>query len=285
MSAATEESGIEYCFEQVRRYDRDRYLTVVAAPQRAAADLAVLYAFNLEIALVRDSVTEPMLGRIRLQWWREALAEAYEGRPRHHAVLESLAALHARMPLGRVHFERLIDARETEFDETIPADLMELESYADATSGDLIRLAAEAAGLDPASGGLAPLIRHVGIGVGLTGIARATLYLAQRRHTLLPQSLLEKHGVSLDLLYELKPHPGLNAAIAELAATARGHLDAAKHLRAPRPLLPALRIATLTRAHLKRLGRRNHDLFDPRSIEPSPRDIWRLAGKRLIGSW
>ena len=279
------DSGIEYCLAQVRRYDRDRTLTVLAAPRQAAADLAVLYAFNLEIALVRDSVTEPMLGRIRLQWWREALAELYEGRPRHHLVLESLAALHARAPLSRATFERLIDARETEFDDIIPADLAALETYADATSGDLIRLAAEAAGLDPSSGDVAALIRHVGIGVGLTGIARATLYLARRRQTLLPQSLLQSHAVSLDLLYELKPQPGFNAAIAELAARARSHLDAAKRLRVPKPLLPALRIGTLARAHLARLAGHDHDLFNPRSIDASPRDIWRLAGKRLIGSW
>jgi NADH dehydrogenase [ubiquinone] 1 alpha subcomplex assembly factor 6 len=281
----TDDSGIEYCLAQIRRYDRDRTLTVLAAPRRAAADLAVLYAFNLEIALVRDSVTEPMLGRIRLQWWREALAELYEGRPRHHIVLESLAALHARTPLSRLYFERLIDARETELDDVIPVDRAALETYADATSGDLIRLGAEAVGTDPSSGDVATLVRHVGIGVGLTGIARATLYLARRRQTLLPQSLLQKHAVSLDLLYELKPQAGLNAAIAELAADARSHLDAAKRLRAPKPLLPALRIGTLARAHLARLAGHNHDLFDPRSIEPSPRDIWRLAGKRLIGSW
>jgi len=280
-----DESGIAYCLAQIRRYDRDRTLTVLAAPQRAAADLAVLYAFNLEIALVRDSVTEPMLGRIRLQWWREALAEVYAGRPRRHAVLESLAALHARAPLSRIYFDRLIDARETEFDDIIPADRAALESYADATSGDLIRLAAEATGIDPSSGEVAALIRHVGIGFGLTGIARAALYLARRRQTLLPQSLLEKHGVSLDLLYELKPQPGLSAAIAELAMTARNHLDAAKRIAAPKPLLPALRIGTLARAHLARLKRYNHDLFDPRSIAASPRDIWRLAGKRLTGSW
>ncbi len=284
-SKSNGESGIEYCLAQIRRYDRDRTLTVLAAPRAAAADLAVLYAFNLEIALVRDSVTEPMLGRIRLQWWREALAEVFEGRPRRHAVLESLAALHARAPLSRQHFERLIDARETEFDDVLPADLEALESYADATSGDLLRLAAEAAGVDPVSGATADLISHVGIGFGLTGIARATLYLARRRHTLLPQSLLTKHGVSLDHLYELKPQPELNAAIAELAATARGHLAAARRLRAPSALLPALRIGTLARAHLARLERHRHDLFDPRSIEASPRDIWRLAGKRLIGSW
>jgi NADH dehydrogenase [ubiquinone] 1 alpha subcomplex assembly factor 6 len=282
-----DQSGIDYCLQQLRRFDRDRYLTVVAAPQQAASDLAVLYAFNLEIAVVRDSVSEPMLGRIRLQWWREAIAEVYESRPRRHAVLESLAALHARTSgrLSRAHFERMIDARESELDDMIPTDLEALESYADATSGDLLRLAAEAAGRDPASGDLAVLIRHVGIGFGLTGIARATLYLARQRRTLLPVTLQQKHEVSLDLLYELKPQPGLNAAIAELAARARNHLAAAKRLTAPKPLLPALRIGTLARAQLAQLQRCNHDLFDARSIEPSPRDIWRLAGRRLIGTW
>jgi phytoene/squalene synthetase len=287
--AAAEESSIAYCLQQVRRYDRDRYLTVVAAPREAAADLAALYAFNLEIALVRDQVSEPMLGRIRLQWWREAIAEVYEGRPRHHAVLQSLAALHARTSspdcLHRAHFERMIDARESELDEIIPADLDALESYADATSGDLLRLAAEAAGVDAASGDPAALIRHVGVGFGLTGIARATLYLARKRRTMLPESLLREHGISLDRLYDLKPQPGLNAAIAALAHAARRHLDAAKRIAAPKPLLPALRIGTLARAELARLEACNHDLFDPRSIAPSPRDIWRLAAKRLVGSW
>jgi phytoene/squalene synthetase len=280
-----DESGIDYCLQQLRRFDRDRYLTVVAAPQQAASALAVLYAFNLEIALVRDSVSETMLGRIRLQWWREAIAELYEGRPRRHAVLDSLAALHARIPLTRAHFERMIDARESELDDTIPNDLEALEAYADATAGDLLRLAAEAVGLDPAAGDLSALIRHVGIGFGLTGIARATLYLAGRRRTLLPVALQRKHGISLDRLYEAKPQPGLNAAIAELAAAARSHLSAAKSLAAPRPLLPALRIGTLARAQLAQLKRHDHDLFDARSIEPAPRDIWRLAGRRLIGSW
>jgi NADH dehydrogenase [ubiquinone] 1 alpha subcomplex assembly factor 6 len=280
-----DEANIDYCLQQIRRFDRDRYLTVVAAPQQAAVDLAVLYAFNLEIALVRDSVSESMLGRIRLQWWREAIAEIYESRPRRHAVLECIAALQARTPLSRGRFERMIDARESELEDVIPDDVAALESYADATAGDLLRLAAEAAGIDPDQGDIAPLIRHVGIGFGLTGVARATLYLARRRQTMLPASLQQKHGLSLDLLYELKPQPGLNAAIAELAAIARGHLDAAKRSTTPKPLLPALRIGTLARAQLARLRRHDHDLFDPRSIATSPRDVWRLAAHRLIGSW
>src|SRR5258706_7401227 len=72
----------------VRRHDRDRYQTVLFAPAARREALFALYAFNYEIARVRESVTEPMLGQIRLQWWRANIAAASEGSPvRHHPVV------------------------------------------------------------------------------------------------------------------------------------------------------------------------------------------------------
>src|ERR671922_1960026 len=77
----------------VRRHDRDRFQTVLFAPAARREALFALYAFNYEIARVRESVTEPMLGQIRLQWWRESIAAAFDGGPvRHHFVVEALAA-------------------------------------------------------------------------------------------------------------------------------------------------------------------------------------------------
>jgi hypothetical protein len=46
-----------------------------------------------------------------------------------------------------------------------------------------------------------------------------------------------------------------------------------------------LRIGTLARLQLSRLERARYDLFDPRSIENAPLDLWRLMAKRLVGSW
>src|ERR1700720_1226840 len=77
----------------VRRHDRDRYQTALFAPAGRREALLALYAFNYEIARVRESVTEPMLGLIRLQWWREVLDAAYAGAPpRQHPVVLPLAA-------------------------------------------------------------------------------------------------------------------------------------------------------------------------------------------------
>src|SRR5690349_19421999 len=77
----------------VRRHDRDRYQTALFAPADRREALLALYAFNYEIARVRETVTQPMLGQIRLQWWREVLDTAYAGTPpRNHSVAIALTA-------------------------------------------------------------------------------------------------------------------------------------------------------------------------------------------------
>src|SRR5271169_239813 len=78
----------------VRRHDRDRYQTVLFAPAARREALFALYAFNYEIARVRESVTQPMLGQIRLQWWRENITAAFAGMSaRQHVVVEPLTAV------------------------------------------------------------------------------------------------------------------------------------------------------------------------------------------------
>ena len=75
----------------MRRHDRDRFQTVLFAPAARREALFALYAFNHEIASVRERVTEPTLGRMRLEWWREIIAAAYESGPvRRHVVVEPL---------------------------------------------------------------------------------------------------------------------------------------------------------------------------------------------------
>src|SRR3954465_7509110 len=77
----------------VRRHDRDRYQTALFAPADRREALFALYAFNHEVARVREAVTTPMLGQIRLQWWREIIDAAYAGTPaRRHEVATPLVA-------------------------------------------------------------------------------------------------------------------------------------------------------------------------------------------------
>ena len=73
------DGGLSPLAALVRRHDRDRFQTALFAPAARREALFALYAFNYEIARVRESVREPMLGQIRLQWWREAIDAAFAG--------------------------------------------------------------------------------------------------------------------------------------------------------------------------------------------------------------
>ena len=81
----------QYCLDEVRRLDHDRYLTALLLPAAARSDVLALYAFSLEVARTREIVSEPILGQIRLQWWRETLEGIYAETPREHPVVEALA--------------------------------------------------------------------------------------------------------------------------------------------------------------------------------------------------
>src|SRR5947209_5693633 len=90
---------------QVRRHDRDRNQKVLFAPAARREALFALYAFNYEISRIRESVTRPMLGQIRLQWWRENITAAFEGGAvRHHPVAEALTTVIRDLRLSRGHF-------------------------------------------------------------------------------------------------------------------------------------------------------------------------------------
>src|SRR5207237_7421752 len=125
-----------------------------------------------EIARVREAVTQPMLGQIRLQWWRELIDAAYAGAvPRPHVVAEPLAAMVRSLRLTRAHFDRLIDTRERDLADEPPADLAALKDYAEGTTATLLFLVLEVLGAaDPASHRAA---REAGIFYALAGLLRA----------------------------------------------------------------------------------------------------------------
>ncbi|MDP2732480.1 MAG: squalene/phytoene synthase family protein, partial [Hoeflea sp.] len=91
----------DYCANRVRRFDRDRFLTALFCPSDRRADLLALYAFNIEIAGVRETVSEPLLGHIRIQWWRDALDGIYDGDPPAHHVAGPLSRAVRRHRLQR----------------------------------------------------------------------------------------------------------------------------------------------------------------------------------------
>jgi len=276
-------SGLSLCAAELRRGDRDRFLTALFAPADRREALFALYAFNLELARVRDSVSQPMLGLIRLQWWRDGLDAIYRGAPPRHAVAAGLAEAVARHGLSRRHFDRLIDARETDLSESPPADLAALVDYAEGSSSGLVLLALEALG--GGSAAAAEAGRRVGIAWALTGLLRAVPVHASARRLYLPQDLIGRMNLQPDALFALRPSAELAASVAEVARVARGHLTAGREAGRglPRRLVPALLPATLAETYLARLERARFDVFDRRVQEAPPGRAWRLAARAWRG--
>ena len=150
-----------------------------------------------------------MLGRIRLQWWRESIAAIYDGRPvRRHEVVEPLAETIRARGLTRAHFERLIDAREADLGDTPPPDLAALEAYAEASSAPLVLLALEALGRARRRGACGRT-RGSASPTRSPACCAPTPFHARARRTYLPADLLAAHGIEPHrTLYELKPAPG-----------------------------------------------------------------------------
>lgn len=260
--------AIESCLRQVRADDRGRYFCVLAAPASARAALLALLAFNLEIARTRELVREPMLGQIRLQWWRHSVTAIRRGDPPGlQPVLEALAA--AGPMLSPDDLLGLIEARERDLDDTPFASLSALESYIDGTAGAVAR--AMLAPLGVVSPAATAAAGDAGLAFGLVGLIRAVPFHAAQRRLYLPSDLMAAHGVAAEALFVGRPPHGLPAVLRALALRARQALAAARARRreVPAAAVPALLQAVAAERHLTGLEEAGFDVFASRA-EPAP---------------
>lgn len=258
-----EKSRRSYCAEEVRRLDRDRYLCTLFAPAEAREGLFALYAFNVEVARVRESVSERALGEIRLQWWRQAVDGMYRKRPPEHKVLCALAPVVARAGLTHALFDRLLEGRAFDLDDEPPETLAALERYAEETSATLTLLTLEVLGVKDEA--IRRAGRHVGIAWALAGLLRAVPFHARARRLYLPRDSLEVAGLSSEDVFSLRFSAPLARVAAEIAALAGRHLTSARSGggKAPRRALAALLTATLADSDLERLRRHRYNPFHP----------------------
>lgn len=272
-----------YCAALVRRCDYDRFLTALCAPAPARQHLFALYAFNVEVARIRELARDPLLGEIRLQWWRETIASAYsEGAPPAHPVAQALSATIRACHLRRAPVEALIDARARDLDDAPHARLEDLESYADATSAGLMRLALGVLG--DILGGALPdaVIRHAGIGWALTGIIRSIGFHAVGLRVYLPLDLLHAEGLTPEVVLAGRMNPQLRRVIDALANCAAGHFAMARAVRPPRKAMPALLPAVLGEAYIKAIRSAGFDPFQSPAPIPGYRRQIRLARAMLL---
>src|SRR5580692_5665302 len=220
------QDAFTYCAELVRTADRDRFLSALFAPAEHRAALHALYAFNVEVARVREVAREPLPGEIRLQWWSEVLRGERAGEASANPVASALLIVIERYRLAVPALTALIDARGFDLYDDPMARLGDFEAYAQKTSSTLLAFAAQILAGSEAEATEA-VATSAGIAYAIAGLIRAFPLHAARRQLYVPLELLERHGVEPQDIFAGKSSKNLRAALSELQDVGRGHLLAA----------------------------------------------------------
>ncbi len=114
--------------------DRIFALDHVRAAERPA--VAALWALDEQLGQIVASTTQPMVGQMRLTWWREALETRVSG----HPVLAAMESGFAR-GIDVEGLGILIDGWE-ELLEPLPLDAARLAAFAEARGGQLFAMTA-----------------------------------------------------------------------------------------------------------------------------------------------
>ena len=279
MTAAPQEpsSPAAHCEALVRAGDPDRYFATLFAPADKRPHLLALYAFSLEVARVREAVSEALTGEIRLQWWRDTLQGEARGDVRANPVAAALDATIVAFRLPRQALVDVIDARVFDlYDDAMPT-LTDLEGYCGETSSALIRLASLILA-DGADQGGADAAGHGGVAYAIAGLLRAFPWHARQGRVYVPTAVLDAHGVAREDLLAGRGGEGLARALSDMRGVARRHLDAARAGMAAVPprIAPAFLPLALVPAYLNVMDGPGYDPLQTVVDVPQWRKLWTL---------
>jgi 15-cis-phytoene synthase len=276
MSSVTgDKASAGFCADLVRAHDFTRYASTLFMPAEQRRALLAIYAFNVEISRVREQVSQPLPGEVRLQWWTDMLVDAGHGGVEGNPVAAELklAIRDWRLPVERL--SRLIDEHQFDlYNDPMPT-MAALEGYVTDTSSALFALSAEIAG--PLSGEIEHLARHAGLAQGIALVLAALPMDASRRQLFVPLQLLQGHGSSMEEVFAGKWTPNLRAALDHLIGEVREHLKTALALlqNAPPEVRPVFLPLALVTRDLERMSRADNDPFLPR-VRSRFRTLWTL---------
>lgn len=222
------DSNQQACLSLLREGDRDRYLCALLAPDQARGSLASLYAFNLELARVRELVSEPMLGEVRMQWWKDLLDGEAHGEASGHPVAAALLESIEKYQLSRPALINMIEARRFDlYDDPMP-DRNTFEGYAGETASTLIQLSTQV--LDASDNAdTATAAGHAGVAQLVAGVLQLMPLHRSRGQVYVPGDILAATGLDREGFLSIKDSARLEQALLAFIALGREHLGRARN--------------------------------------------------------
>lgn len=253
--------------DAARSNDYDNYLAALLAPREVRRDLIALTAFRGEVARAVETVSEPIMGEIRLQWWRDALVGMRTGTSTGHPVADAFAEAIARHKLSDQAILGILDANTRALEPDFPVSEEELEAYLRESDATALKLAAQ--------------ILSVDMNDGVCELANAAAQANGRVRLLRALPLMLSHGRQPFSA----PHGDWVQAAGPVMHAARAWLKEARlrAVAAPRGLYPALLPLALVEPYLAALQELGPNIARQKAeIFPLTR-VWRLWRASVLG--
>ncbi|EIW59521.1 uncharacterized protein TRAVEDRAFT_28651 [Trametes versicolor FP-101664 SS1] len=294
--SASAEAGMAdpaaYCKDLVRKRDYESYLIGAFYPRHFQGAFFALRAFYVELASVQDTVSNAAIGKMRMQFWRDAIKSIADGRPPRHPIALALHEASQKASLPAYHLRRIIDARDAELHTPTHLTIDSLTAHAESTSSTFLYVLLSLLNLS-ASSTFSHAASHLGVAQTIHVLLRALPYHASKGRMVIPAEITARHGVRQEDVFRVGGDAeGISDAVFEFATVANDNLLTAREMfketggdggQVPQVAMPVFLYGIPTRDYLGRLEAVNFDAFKP-SLQlhdwKLPWRIWRGRHKR-----
>uniref|UniRef100_A0A8C5GZM5 NADH dehydrogenase (ubiquinone) complex I, assembly factor 6 n=1 Tax=Gouania willdenowi TaxID=441366 RepID=A0A8C5GZM5_GOUWI len=245
----------------LRSRDYEGFLSSLLLPEEARRSSLALRAFNVELAQVKDSISQKTIGLMRMQFWQTAVEEIYRDDPPNQPVSTELWRAVRTHDLTKRWMLKIIAEREKDLDDRAYRNLQELETYSENTQSSLLYLLLECLGVKNVHADHAA--SHIGKAQGIVMCLRATPYYSSRRKVYLPMDICMLHEASQEDFIRGRQEKHIRDVVYDIASQAHVHLQHARSFShmVPAAATPAFLQTVVLEDYLHKVRKADFDVF------------------------
>jgi len=273
-----------YLEELVKDYDKDRFIVSLFSSNNYRDQFFTLFAFNIEISRIWETVQEESIRHLRLQWWYDVVSKIEKGNNPAigHPVVESLFNLSQSKEFSFKYLYKLLDTKRFDLDNKKFSTFEDLIDYCKGSCSSLYFLLLETLSIEGKKE--YDLVDNLSVAWALTGSIRSILKSSSVGKILIPSDLMSKYNLVNDDILDKNRAACLSNIIYIMTHNAKEYLEKAVLAEdvLPKRALPLILLLSITRHYLDVIEKSNFNLYDKRVILMKPKliNLTLLAAKK-----